>query len=241
MTMRLDDLRDDGCRWCGGEIELERPHAIKRVYCSDDCRIRHGHDLVRIARIEARQNRHCERCSQPLAISLKAGTIYCSAICARDDSNEREKLGRLDDKAKVKRFCARCNEPIPASRRAEAIYCSASCKRRVLNAAWRQRSRERAPGEAPRREPVACRWCAAMFVPRRTDPTPVLCSLSCNMAERRARAATPGLLSCVICSAEYRPKAGCLPRRTCSEPCRQLLRTGSRRANRATITCEAIF
>lgn len=241
MTMRLDDLRDDGCRWCGGEIDIERPHAIKRVYCCDDCRIRHGHDLERVARAEARQNRHCRRCSRPIPVSLKAGSTYCSARCVKDDANEIERVGRLEDKQRLSRRCAQCNAAIPPSRRAEAIYCSASCKRRVLNVNWRQRNREHAAAPRHQDEHVACRWCKTMFVPRRATPVPVLCSQACNMAERRARAATPALLSCVICSAEYRPKVGCVPRRTCSEPCRHALRVISRQHHRPAFVCEAVL
>lgn len=194
--MRLDDLKDDGCLWCGAEIPMA-----------------HARSWIR---------------------------QYCNARCANAYHNNLRKVADLEAKGKQDRHCAHCRAPMPTSKRAGAIYCSSSCKRRVLNTRWRQRCRDRVPAEAQPIEPVACRWCTTMFVPRRTAPVPVLCSQACNMAERRACAATPPLLSCVICSAEYRPKAGCTPRRTCSEPCRQLLKAASRRKSRPTFQCEAI-
>lgn len=195
MTQRLEDLRDDVCLHCGGEIDRDRSRSSVLIYCSIPCR-----------------------------------SAYLNGL---------ERNGRLADKAKLQRHCARCDAQIPPSRRVEAIYCSSPCKRRALNVTWRQRNREHAAGAMQRHEPVACRWCRTMFVPKRV-PAPVLCSLACNMAERRARAATPALLTCVICSAEYRPKARCVPRRTCSESCRQALRVISRQHQRPAIVCEAV-
>ena len=32
MTMRLEDLKGDSCLWCGDEIDLSRPYAIRRIY-----------------------------------------------------------------------------------------------------------------------------------------------------------------------------------------------------------------
>lgn len=244
MTMRLEDFADDACRFCGGEIDRSRPHAIKRVYCSEECRLGHQYDLERVARIEAKQNRQCARCGAPLALTRRLGSSFCSARCAREDINDVYRLGRQEDKQQLNRSCARCGSLIAPSTRAGAIYCSSSCKRRVLNANWRQRCRDHAAAETKQKEPVRCRWCETMFVPRQMVPPQTLCSLACNMAERRARAAPLPLLSCVICSADYRPKAGCVPRQTCSEPCRQALKARNHRANRAAarrrITCEAI-
>lgn len=144
MTMRLEDFADDACRFCGGEIDRSRAHAIKRVYCSEQCRLEHQYDLERVARIEAKQNRQCERCGTPLALTRRLGSSFCSARCVRDDSNEIYRIGRLEDKQRLNRSCNRCGSPIAPSVRADAIYCSSLCKRRTINANWRRRCRQRA-------------------------------------------------------------------------------------------------
>ena len=196
MTLRLEDLADDGCLWCGAEISMAHARSWMRRYCSRRCTNAYHNNLRKAAELEAKGNQD--------------------------------------------RQCAHCRVLMPASKRAGAIYCSSACKRRVLNARWQQRCRERAPAVQQQRKPTACRWCRRVFTPRQMVPPQVLCSQACNMAERRARSAPPALLSCIICSAEYRPTGGCLPRRTCSEPCKQSLKVRSRSAQRPTFQCEAV-
>ena len=63
MTMRLEDLPDDVCLHCGGEIDRGRARSSVLIYCSIQCRNGYFNGLERDGRIadKAKLERNCVR------------------------------------------------------------------------------------------------------------------------------------------------------------------------------------
>ncbi len=119
MTMRLEDLKGDSCLWCDREIDLSRPQAILRSYCSATCRMRYRNNLVHVALIESKQGRHCAHCNNPIATSKRADSKYCSFTCGANANRP----------AAVKRYpliCQHCGSEFYGHFAAQR-FCSCAC------------------------------------------------------------------------------------------------------------------
>lgn len=172
--MRLEDLKDDTCGWCGGEIDMSRPHASKRLFCCRACSTAAYHQLDKHARLEAKQGRVCAECGGPIPPAKRGKvTKYCSLMCQRIAS-ESVRTGRYP------LVCQVCETPF-FGHYARQLYCGNACKARV--GVMVRRARAKPPVS------VACRWCGETFLRRFNHVSRVLCSRPCADLERAARAA----------------------------------------------------
>lgn len=131
MTMRLEDLRDDMCRWCGGEIDRSRPHSGKRVYCSLRCGIQHSTQLMKDARIadKAARDRRCVVCNVAFDLFEKADRRFCSLRCQRQFQHAPIAKARRDFRVATRSPCRGCGGTIPPERKLTARYCADQCRK----------------------------------------------------------------------------------------------------------------
>lgn len=166
--IRLEDLADDMCLWCGGEIDRSRPHADRRKYCSDACCTAHAVDIDKEARIAAKValNRHCVVCGSAIPVSRPLGAKYCSFRCSRSGSRP----------VPAKRYpltCEHCGSAFFGQNPAQR-FCSPAC----VNADRRQR-------EAAKRV-RACIDCGVEFTVSRSHSAGLRCP-SCLSKRRIAQ------------------------------------------------------
>lgn len=85
MQMRLEDFPDETCLWCGGEIDMDQPHANKRLYCGSKCRNAHHNELRKQGEHCDRLalNRNCRLCELPVPTERDRRAIYCSHRCKK--------------------------------------------------------------------------------------------------------------------------------------------------------------
>lgn len=225
--MRLDDLKGDSCLWCGKEIDLSRPHAIKRIYCCRRCVDTHASHLDTIALEEAKraQNRRCAQCGSAIPVSKQTGTIYCSRSCARK-ARPRPPRPRVIVAAKFNRHCRQCHGPIAPDKRLDALYCSRACTDRAHH---RRRPADR------RWFPLVCEACGTSSFG--SHPRQRFCGLACfaSFARRQTEKRRP--VDCMICGTTFRRRYPSDAKVTCSGACAGALRWQVRRA---AISCEAI-
>lgn len=227
MTMRLEDLAGDSCLWCGKEIDLSRPHAIKRLYCCRRCVDKHASHLDTLALEEAKraQNRRCVQCGSVISVSKQAGTMYCSRSCS-SKSRPRRPRHRVIAAAKFNRHCTQCHGPIAPDKRLGALYCSRSCANRVHNA--------RTPADR-QWHPLVCEACGASSFG--SHPRQRFCGLACSAIFARRQTEERRPADCVVCGATFRRRYPSDAKATCSDACAGALRWQSRRS---AIRCEAV-
>jgi len=227
--MRLEDFADTGCLQCGGEIPPDSPRPWLRIYCSISCRNEYLNGLEKSARLDAkaRMNRHCAHCSAPISPSRRAAAIYCSKACKGYAIKARWKH-------RLPLSCLGCGGTFTCAT-GSRIYCSEVCQDKQAKV------RAGKPfGRLPPLQPIPCRWCKTLFAPRRKAPIQKFCSSACYSAERIARPVTPKTRTCVICSAEFRPRRERLATRTCSIDCKRKLRVITLAANRSSFRCDEV-
>lgn len=221
MPMRLEDLPDDRCRWCDGEIDRSRPMGITRIYCSAACERAHHHQLGKDQRRERKlkQNRRCAWCDGPVEPQRREDAKYCSDRCG---NTARSPVGR-------RRFPGSCQVCGAAfcGERANQTSCSVACRNIML--------RRRLAIHSDR----ACAHCGSRFHVRSANRSQRFCSRACGHRARSARAA-PAVRSCVICAAPFMPSRACDAKLTCSIPCRERLRARTLTAQRQPFQCEAV-
>src|SRR3546814_17666182 len=80
--MRLDDLADDACPWCGAEIARDTKRSMLRIYCSRQCSMAHYHQMEKDARLEAKKHRPpCKRCGKPVPVEMASRAVSFSHVC----------------------------------------------------------------------------------------------------------------------------------------------------------------
>lgn len=128
---RLEEFRDDMCRWCGGEIDRSRPHSGKRVYCSLRCGIQHATQLFKDGRIADKAGRdwRCQFCGEPMSLFKKADTLFCRIDCQRRFTRAAVSTARLNFRVAMRLPCQGCGGSIPPERKLTARYCANQCRK----------------------------------------------------------------------------------------------------------------
>ena len=167
MTLRLEDLKGDSCLWCGDDIDLSRPFAIARIYCSAKCRYEYWNDLARSARIESKQGRLCQQCGAPIPVTRRIDSDCCSDKCAQT-------YGRADRAKRYPLDCQQCGSQF-FGHYARQKYCSPACY-----GAGHSAIRKARRGSTP------CAHCGTVF--DRAYATQRFCSVACASSRPRPRA-----------------------------------------------------
>mgnify|MGYP006445574611 FL=1 len=92
--MKLDDLADDTCEFCGTELPPTRPN-----YCSAWCAHKHRHQMEREARREAKAGRTCAGCGATIPLWRRASAKYCTPDCQRAHKHDGEAERRRQARA----------------------------------------------------------------------------------------------------------------------------------------------
>ena len=183
MTMRLEDLKGDSCLWCGEDIDLSRPFAITRVYCSAECRLAYRNDVDRRTRIEAKQGRQCKQCGAPIPVTRRIDSDCCSDKCS-------QAYNRADQAKRYPLACQQCGAQF-FGHYARQKYCSSTCY-----GAGHSAIRKAKRGSA------ACAHCSTVF--DRRYPTQRFCSVAWAAGYRQQRAKEKLDRVCIDCSAVFK-------------------------------------
>lgn len=217
MTQRLEDLKGDSCLWCGEDIDLSRPFAITRVYCSAECRMAYRNDLDRRTRMEAKQGRVCQQCGAPIPATRRIDSDCCSDKCS-------QAYNRPDQAKRYPLACQQCGSEF-FGHYSRQKYCSPACSGAALRA-----NRQAKRGSTP------CAHCGTVF--DRRDPTQRFCSVACAAGYRQQRAKEKLNRVCIDCGAAFKVTRIDTAGLRCPS-CRNKHSTANLRPRRR-ITCEAV-
>lgn len=217
MTMRLEDLKGDSCLWCGEDIDLSRPFAIARIYCSAKCRYEYRNDLARSARIESKQGRQCQQCGAPIPVTRRIDSDCCSDKCSQS-------YGRADQAQRYPLTCKQCGSDFHGHFAGQQ-YCCCACSGAAYSA--RQKAK---------RGSIACAHCSSVF--DRPNFTQRFCCVDCANADRRERAKEKLDRVCIDCGAEFQVRRSDITGLRCTT-CRHKHLVANLRP-RQRVVCEAI-
>lgn len=131
--MRLDDLQDDTCPWCGKGFTARK---ISQKYCSRECAYQSALSFAReITRTKIAKLR-CEHCGGPIPNAKKTDARFCCVACLR----AARKI-RLDGRLSEIR-CVDCGKPVKGIKRRDAKRC-AHCLRLEHRRATRDHARRK--------------------------------------------------------------------------------------------------
>lgn len=176
MTLRLEDLADDGCLWCGAKISLAHARSWIRQYCSTRCANAFHNNLRKAAELEAKgkQDRHCAHCRALMPSSKRADAIYCSASCKRRVLNARWQQRCREQAPAVQQqreptACRCCGGMFtPRQMVPPQVLCSQAC------------NMEERRARAATLPLLSCVICASEYRPRRGCPPRRTCSEQCR-------------------------------------------------------------
>lgn len=216
--MRLDDLKGDSCLWCDKEIDLSRPQAILRSYCSAECRMRYRNNLVHVALIEEKRGRRCQHCAAPIPVTRRIDSDCCSDRCS-------QAYGRPVQAKRYPLTCKRCGSDFHGHFAGQQ-YCSLACSGAAYSA--RQKAK---------RGSIACAHCSTVF--DRPNSTQRFCSVACANAYRKKDAKEKLDRACIDCGAEFKVSRSNTAGLRCP-PCRHKHIVANLRPGRH-IQCEAVI
>lgn len=89
---------NDYCQFCGAIIPVTKMINIRK-YCSRKCCEADEYRLRKEAILEARADRVCEWCREPIPADIHGLVRYCSEVCASDGARQAARAPQTEPKA----------------------------------------------------------------------------------------------------------------------------------------------
>lgn len=131
---------NDYCQFCGAIIPVTKMINIRK-YCSRKCCEADEYRLRKEAILEARADRVCEWCREPIPADIHGLVRYCSEVCAHRMEHARRRERRRLNPRHPPRPCVWCGCSIPKPKSVQQKYCGPVCSKQSKRAA-RKRARE---------------------------------------------------------------------------------------------------
>ncbi len=109
---------DAWCEWCGNPLPEREDRMWNQRFCSPACGTANRLDLMRVARLELREDRTCRHCGTAFKAKGPANW-FCSVSC-QCKARYRRKTGRAETAGAA---CKHCGTEIPLG----GHYCGATC------------------------------------------------------------------------------------------------------------------
>ncbi|GAB4352983.1 MAG: hypothetical protein Kow0026_10760 [Oricola sp.] len=147
--MKLEDLPDEICEWCGSGFETNRP---TQRFCCEECR----NSAKEARRRHPPEARTCPQCGGQFVTRRINQQKYCSERCRYLHGHAFAVAVKAEElrRARAGKTCAHCGKTFDAKTRSDQIYCSERCHRSALYDMRRARE-----GKAPLAEARAALTC----------------------------------------------------------------------------------
>lgn len=129
---------DAWCEWCGNPLPEREERKWNQRFCCAACGEANRLDLMRVARLDLREDRNCRHCET--AFKAKGPAHWFCSISCQGKARYRRKTGRAETAGTN---CEYCGTGIALGQH----YCSATCK--VLAFRGRQAAKKRKGKDAP--------------------------------------------------------------------------------------------